>query len=292
MRNHGGMRRHLAILAAAFASILVTTEAQAGPPDTWRLEQVVDGDIGVGGPPAITVDKVTIGDVDGAIEITACCYLDDCTGVNKYRMGWALEEPYEVVHVGDAIRFTLSNELLSGSCQGVDPWIRPGGNDGFPAPVLEQEGVTIQGPNALFTGGGGDFHVDPSNSSHDPTLPRVVTVQDLGSHDGYWHIDFSQKWGLQYEVVFVYREETAAPTTAAATGGSVGATGSGSGSGTGSGTGGGSDGDDGAAASSCSFSPAGGDPIAAVALALLGLAVSRRRRRRAEPVLPIASSDA
>lgn len=212
MRTRGS----LLILSLLLVSVLAAPLAHADHnPNRWLLEGVVDGD-GVVRGNAVTVDEVVIEETTGFVTVTACCGLEDlatCPSTRTYQIGWELGAPYEELGRGDEITVALSNELVSGAdCPDIDPVVVVGEDSGNPADGLDELGITIEGPNDLLTGGGGRFYTDPTNADHDASV-RTVVVQDIDNmpHDGYFHIDISQRWGLQYEVTWIYRYDDGPP---------------------------------------------------------------------------------
>ncbi len=185
-------------------------------PSRWALDEpVVQGDAVVRGT-AVTLTDVVLTDTTGSMMLIACCGLEDlatCQATNTYLIEWALDRDVASLARGDDIGVTFSNTRVAGTCAEIDPIIIVSGDNGNPADSLPALGVTFAGPTGIFDDAlvGGRFYStnsDPHND-HDGSV-RTVSVFDLDSmrHEGYWHIDVSHRWGLQYEFTWVYREAT------------------------------------------------------------------------------------
>lgn len=206
------MSRRAAVL------LLLPSVAHAGP-SWWALsEPVLHGD-GVQRGASVTVEDVVVAETEGLVTIRACCGLVDlaeCPDSSTYEIGWALDAPVDVLGRGDDVNVTLSNVRTSGSCSDIDPMVVVAGDNGNPADSLAGLGVTFDGPVGIFDDAlaGGRYYATNSDphTDHDNSV-RTVSLYDADTmlEEGYFHIDIAHRWGLQYEVVWVY-EATDDPT--------------------------------------------------------------------------------
>jgi hypothetical protein len=196
-------------LAVLFVVVAAGAARADHSPTRWGLAQVVHGNIGTVND-WYQIDEVVAEDTSGHLVFTVCCSgesLTTCSNELVYQIGWTVDVDGLDVVAGQDVPFTLTNERLSGgACEDIDPFVQAGVPGGFPAPVLDAQGVQT-GPGELFdtASAGGRFYTNPEEGFHDPS-PRFVSVKEGEGlpHDGYWHIDTTHRWGLQYEVVFVY----------------------------------------------------------------------------------------
>jgi hypothetical protein len=249
--------------ASVFAFLLASFGARAEhSPSRWALDEpVVQGDAVVRGT-AVSVTDIVLTDTTGTLTLVACCGLEDlstCTATNTYEIGWALDRDVTELARGDDIGVTFSNTRVAGTCTDIDPIVIVSGDNGNPADSLPGLGVTFEGTTGIFDDAlvGGRYYTtngDP-HTDHDGSV-RTVSVFDLDTmpHEGYWHIDVSHRWGLQYEFTWVYREATEP-------------------------IGGGGDGDD-VVLCACATTPRGW-PASVAAIVVLGAFVRRRRVRQA-----------
>lgn len=188
---------------------LFTATAWADP---WALsEPVLRGD-GVAPGTAVAIEDVVINDTDGLVTLRACCGLTElaaCTDSSTYDIAWTLDRDVHLLERGDSVGIALSNVRTSGTCAEIDPTVVVAGDNGNPADSLPGLGVTFDGPVGIFDDAlsGGRFY--PTNSEahtdHDGSL-RVVSVMDAETmlDDGYFHLDIAHRWGLQYEITWLY----------------------------------------------------------------------------------------
>jgi hypothetical protein len=206
-------RRNVVMLVVVLATASVGARAQDGA-SRWALDEPVAQGDGVARGNAVTVGDVVITDTTGTLTLTACCGLEDlatCVDKSTYQIEWALDRNVDELARGEDIGVTLSNTRLSGTCPDIDPFVTVSGDNGNPADSLPGLGIAFAGPVGIFDEAlaGGRFYAtnsDPHND-HDGSV-RTLSVHDLDSlpPEGYWHIDIAQRWGLQYEFTWVYRE--------------------------------------------------------------------------------------
>lgn len=211
-----GPRPHrLGALVVVVASWLApSSDALADhDPGVWALEQIVHGEALRTVHPGVVVDRVEVTETRGDVFLTACCAPDDCSRSNQYRLGWETSESYARIVRGQTMTIGLSAEITrDGGCADVDPVLNACGQSGCPSPLIDERRIAIAGPNTLTEGGTGPFFVDPSNPVHVPS-PRVMQVWDRANapHDGYVRVWIEQRWGLDYEFVWVYRASAEPP---------------------------------------------------------------------------------
>lgn len=208
------MRRVIVSIVLA-AAVVTASQAHAQQPEVraWALEQILHGEAVRTVHPGVTVDRVEVTETRGDVFVTACCGPQDCTRSNSYRLGWTTPEPYRRVVHSQRISLSLSAVMTrNGGCTEIDPGISACGMDGCPSPLIGERRVQLRPGNPLMSGGGGPFYVNPSHPSHVPS-PRTIQVWDRGSppFDGYFRVSIEERWGLDYEFVWLYRPAPATP---------------------------------------------------------------------------------
>jgi hypothetical protein len=204
--------RSMAVLALLASGV---AHADHGP-SFWALDEPIYQGDGVQRGTAVHVSDVVVTDTTGSLTLVSCCGLVDlaeCPDTNTYLIEWTLDRHPEVLARGESVNVTLENTRIAGDCTDLDPIVVVSGDNGNPADSLTGLGVTFEGPVGIFDDAqtGGRYYTtnsDPHND-HDGSV-RTVSVFDLDGmrHEGYWHIDVSHRWGLQYEFTWVYRATT------------------------------------------------------------------------------------
>ena len=239
-------------------------------PSFWALDEPIYQGDAVARGTAVHVGDIVVTDTTGSLTLVSCCGLVDlaeCQDTNTYLIEWQLDRHPAVLGRGDAVNVTFSNTRIAGDCTDLDPIVVAAGDNGNPASSLAGLGVTFEGPTGIFDDAlsGGRYYTTNSDphTDHDGSV-RTVSVFDLDGmrHEGYWHIDVSHRWGLQYQFTWVYRATTDP-------------TGGGEGEGEGEGEGPGGADDEPVMLCTCAL-PSRGAPAS---LALLSLVVLMRRRR-------------
>jgi hypothetical protein len=204
-------------------------------PGYWYLDEVVTGELdGYEGSVGNTVNYIDVDPVTGAgeMELSACCNPDDCagSGSNVYLLTWEIVPSAANASRGQTFEVHLTNDLIDGvGCADIDPFISTCGQEGAPASQETEQNIVLDyRSNSLTHAECNRFYPDPVYyaTAHTPS-PHEVYFYDHNNmpHDGYWWLNITHRWGMQYEVVYVYREDVAL-TGGPPTGGAGGSAGS------------------------------------------------------------------
>jgi hypothetical protein len=182
-------------------------------PSTWYLDQVINGEFdGYEGSIGNTVTRIEVLDNSGEMELSACCNPDDCagSGSNTYLITWEVMPNATDLTRGETLDVYLTNELIGGvGCPDIDPFISTCGQEGSPASQITEQNITFDYPSNSLTYANCDrFYPDPVKYAnvHVPS-PHQVHLYDHDNmpHDGYWWLNITHRWGMQYEIVWIYR---------------------------------------------------------------------------------------
>lgn len=210
-------------------------------PGYWYLDEVVYGEFdGYEGSVGNTVNYIDVDPVtgNGEMELSACCNFEDCagSGSNIYLITWEVL-PTNVSR-GQTLEVHLTSDLIGGpGCLDIDPFVSTCGQEGAPASQETEQNIVLDyRSNSLTHANCGRFYANaPNHTDHVPS-PHEVYFYDHENmpHDGYWWLNITHRWGMQYEIVWVYREDvalTGGPPTGGAggesSGGAAGAPGAG-----------------------------------------------------------------
>jgi hypothetical protein len=107
----------------------------------------------------------------------------------------------------------LTNDLIGGvGCPDIDPFISTCGQEGAPASQETEQGIVLDyRSNSLTHAECNRFYTEAADSSFHVPSPHEVYFYDHENmpHDGYWWLNITHRWGMQYEIVWVYREDVA-----------------------------------------------------------------------------------
>jgi hypothetical protein len=204
-----------------FAAVLLASSTAWAHhnPGYWYLEEVVLGELDAyEGSVGNTVNYINVDPVTGAgeMELSACCNPDDCagSGSNIYLLTWEIVPSAANASRGQTFEVHLTNDLIDGiGCADIDPFISTCGQEGAPASQETEQNIVLDyRSNSLTHAECNRFYPDPEYyaTSHVPS-PHEVYFYDHDNmpHDGYWWLNITHRWGMQYEVVYVYREDVA-----------------------------------------------------------------------------------
>lgn len=230
-----------------FATVLLgsSTAWAHHNPGYWYLDEVVYGEFdGYEGSVGNTVNYIEVDPATGTgeMELSACCNFEDCagSGSNIYLLTWEVLPNASNASRGQTFAVHLTNELIGGvGCPDIDPFISTCGQEGAPASQETEQNIVLDyRSNSLTHAECNRFYTDPENSSFHVPSPHEVYFYDHENmpHDGYWWLNITHRWGMQYEIVWVYREDvtlTGGPPTGGAGGADPGTGGMGTAAGAG-----------------------------------------------------------